>query len=133
MKLSIPFQSALAIFVGLALTVALVLTIEISIVTSNNFPVATLQMTRLIWALDVLAVIAGGYVTALMAARSPIKHALAVAALLLPPVAVLSLRSAEPPLEILITCLAFVVCIFLGAIGRDWQRQRSKGVAPQNI
>jgi hypothetical protein len=86
-------------------------------------------MMRLIWALDVIAAIVGGYVTAQIAARSPVKHALAVAALLLSPVAVLALRSAEPPLEILITCLGIAVCILLGAIGRDWQRQRSSGYA----
>lgn len=126
MKLPIPsLQSALAVFAGLFVTVVLVLTIELRVLTSNN-GVLTLQIMRLIWVLDVFAAVLGGYVAAQIAAHSPIKHAMAVAGLLLPPVAVLGLLSAEPLLHVLVTSLGLGVCILLGAIGRDWQQRRSR-------
>ena len=126
MKLPIPsLQSVLAVFAGLFVTVMLVLTIELGVLTSNN-GVATLQIMRLIWVLDVFAAVLGGYVAAQIAAHSPIKHAMAVVGLLLPPVAVLGLLSAEPLLHVLVTSLGLGVCILLGAIGRDWQQRRSR-------
>ncbi len=126
MKPSIPFlQSTLAVCAGLFAAVALALAAELTIVASNN-GVATLQMMRLIWVLDVLAAVLGGYVAAQIADHSPIKHAMAVAALLLPPVAVLGLLSAEPLLHVLVTSFGLGVCILLGAIARDWQQRRSR-------
>lgn len=126
MKLPVPsVQSVLAVFAGLSVTVVLALTLERSALKSND-GVATLQLVRLIWVLDALAGILGGYVTAQLAARSPIKHALVVVGLLVPPVAVLGLLSAEPILYALVTSLAFGVFILLGAVGRDWQQRRSR-------
>jgi hypothetical protein len=126
MKLPIPSpRSALAVFAGLFVTVALALAAELTIVASNN-GIATLQMMRLNWVLDVFAAVLGGYVAAQIADHSPIKHAMAVAALLLPPVAVLGLLSAEPLLHVLVTSLGLAVCILLGAISRDWQRRRRR-------
>jgi hypothetical protein len=126
MKPPIPsLRSVLAVFAGLLVTVVLVLTIELSVLKSTN-GVATLQMMRLIWVLDVLAAVLGGYVAAQIAAHSPIKHAMAVAGLLLPPVAVFGLLSAEPLLHVLITSLGLGVCTLLGAVGRDWRQLRSR-------
>jgi hypothetical protein len=124
MRLRTPsLQSSLAVVAGILVTAMLVLAVETTVVTHAN-GVATIPMMKLIWVLDVLAAVLGGYITSLIAGHSPVRHALAVAALLLPPVAVLGFLSSEPPLQILITNLGFAVCIFLGAIGRDWQRQR---------
>jgi len=126
MKLPIPsLRSAFAVFAGLLVTVLLVLTTELRVLSSNN-GVATLQIMRLIWVLDVLAAVLGGYVAAQIAAHSPVKHAMAVAGLLLPPVAVLGLLSAEPLFHVLVTSLGLGVCILLGAIVRDWLRWRSR-------
>jgi hypothetical protein len=116
----------LAVVTGILVTAVLVLTVETTIVTRAN-GVATIPMMKLIWVLEVLAAVLGGYITCLIAGHSPVKHATAVAALVLLPVAVLGFLSSEPPLQILITELGFALCIFLGAIGRDWQRQRSRG------
>jgi hypothetical protein len=124
MRLRTPsLQSSLAVVAGILVTAMLVLAVETTVVTHAN-GVATIRMMKLIWVLDVLAAVLGGYITSLIAGHSPLRHALSVAALLLPPVAVLGFLSSEPPLQILITNLGFAVCIFLGAIGRDWQRQR---------
>ena len=126
MKIPIPsLQSALAVFAGLFVTVVLVLIIELLVLTSNN-RAATLQIIRLIWVLDSFAAVLGGYVAAQIAAHSPVKHAMAVAGLLLPPVAVLGLLSAEPLFHVLVTSLGLGVCILLGAIVRDWLRWRSR-------
>jgi len=126
MKIPIPsLQSALAVFAGLFVTVVLVLIIELLVLTSNN-RAATLQIIRLIWVLDSFAAVLGGYVAARIAAHSPIKHAMAVAALFLPPVTVLGLLSADPLLNVLVTNLGPGVCILLGAICRDWKQRRSR-------
>lgn len=103
----------------------LVLAVEATVVTRAN-GVATIPMMKQIWVLNLLAAVFGGYATALIAGRFPVRHATAVAGLFLLPVAVLGFLSSEPPLQILITSLGFAVCICLGAIGRDWQRQHSK-------
>ena len=129
MRLSIPsLQSTLAVVSGIIVTTTLLLAVEATIVAQNN-GVATVQMMRLIWVMDVLVLMTGGYITARIAAHSPVKHSIALAGLFLPPVAVLGYASAEPPLQILITALAIAICILLGAIGRDWQQLRSRGYA----
>jgi hypothetical protein len=126
MRLRTPsLQSSLAVVTGILVTTMLVLAVETTIVTRAN-GVATIQMMKQIWVLDVLAAVLGGYVTALIAGHSPVRHAIAVAGLFLLPVAVLGFLSSEPPLQILITSLGFAVCVCLGAIGRDWQRQHSQ-------
>lgn len=129
MRLFTPsLRSSLAVVAGILVTAMLVLAVETTIVVRSN-GVATIQMMKLIWVLDGLTAIFGGYVTALVAHHSPVRHAMAAAGLFLLPVAVLGFFSSEPPLQILITSLGFAVCILLGAIGRDWQRQRSRSCA----
>ena len=110
----------------------LILAVEITIVTRAN-GVATGLMMRQIWIFVVLAAVLGGYVTALIAGHSPVRHRTAVAGLLLLPIAVRGFLSSEPRLQILITGLGLAVCICLGAIVRDWQRQRSKSCAALNV
>src|SRR5262245_35317949 len=127
MKIHTPsLRSSLAVVAGILVTAMLALAVETTIVTRANGAL-TVYMMKLIWVLDVLAAVFGGYITSLIAGHSPVKHAAAVAALFLLPVTVLGFLSSEPPLQILITSLVFAMCIFLGAIGRDWQRQRSRG------
>jgi hypothetical protein len=127
MRLLTPsLRSSLAVVTGILVTAMLVLAFETTIVIRAN-GVATIQMMKLIWVLDVLAGMFGGYVTALIAAHSPVRHAMAVAGLFLLPITVLGFLSSEPLLQILITSLGFAMCVLLGAIGRDWQRQRSRG------
>jgi len=114
----------MAVVTGILVTTILVLAVETTVVTRAN-GVATIQMMKQIWVLDILAAVLGGYVTALIAGRSPVRHAAVVAGLFLVPVALLGFFASEPLLQILITSLGIAICICLGAICRDWQRQRS--------
>ena len=125
MKLIIPSpRSALAVLAAITVTVVLALVAKFSVLTSYN-RVLTPQIIKLIGVLDVFAALLGGYIAAQIAFRSPIKHAMVVAGFLASTVTVLSALSAEPPFHFLITDLGLVMCILLGAMARDWQRQRS--------
>jgi hypothetical protein len=118
-------RGSLAVMAGILATTLVAISAELTVVTRAN-GVATIQMMKQIWVLDVLAGVLGGYVTALVAGHSPVRHAAVAAGLFLLPVVVLGFLSSEPPLQILTTSFGIAVCICLGAIGRDWQRQRSR-------
>jgi hypothetical protein len=126
MRLRIPFlRSSLAVVTGILVTALLVITAELTVVTRAK-GVATIQIMKQIWVLDVFAAVLGGYVTALVARHSALRHAAVAAGLFLFPVGVLGFLSSEPPLQIFTTSFGIALCICLGAIGQDWQRQRSR-------
>ena len=118
------FRSPLAVLAGILVTTALAFAGEL---TLNRGGALTPEVMRSILVLDMLAAITGGYVTARVAGRSPLKHAFVTAALFTALTSALDYASKTPMFSIVTTSLGIIVAICLGAILWDWHRSIQHG------
>jgi hypothetical protein len=118
-----PLRSAASVVAGLFVSAALVLITELTLIRHS---LVTPELLKVIYSFDLLAVLAGGYVTAYLAVRSPLRHALIVAGVAAALVTITTHVIERSWWQAVVPGLSVAVSVCLGALLRDWQRRNHR-------
>ena len=116
-KITHQLRSAIPIGVGITVALALSLAGESLLLHKT---VLTVSLSKAVWYFDLLAALCGGYVTARLAARSPVKQALVAGGLLAALVMFTTYSSGSPWWQLPPTGFSVASAMFVGAVLNQW-------------